>query len=754
MRASRRFVRLLSPLESSVHCYKWCVFISVVLFSCFGVVSTAARMRADMVAGRGGCIGGGVGGYGLVLASPSSSSSSSHNDATYYPAIDRPREADFVEKDPSGRYVRYDEVLGKGAFKTVYKAFDEVDGIEVAWNRVKIDDVMRSEEDLQKLYSEVHLLRSLKHESIISLYDSWVDEKKKTINMITELFTSGNLRQYRTKHKNVDMKAVKCWARQILSGLVYLHSHNPPVIHRDLKCDNIFVNGNHGEVKIGDLGLAIVMQQPTAKSVIGTPEFMAPELYEEQYNELVDVYSFGMCMLEMVTFEYPYSECKNPAQIYKKVTSGIKPASLSKVSDPQMKKFIEKCLLPASVRLSAIELLRDPFLHPENSLSAARDPLPLPKHCVVNPITVPPKSGTFSMELVSNSSKLSFSSCTESNLGSPRLPTIELIRVHRNNEFRLKGMKNEDNSVSLSLRIADSSGQVKNIHFLFYLDSDTAVAVAAEMVEQLELAEHDVAFIAEFIDYLMMTLHPGWKPSSACSSSGAFSCLVESPVQLNSRNSSSWNDSMVTKSPPPEESANMEQDLVSRLSVGNQYSHLEDGFSQLQFDYNSSPSLAHMDDQGSSSHGSVVSESIIEDAYLNDKETFGHRGYETDGGCSQGLAGRGSQLELMDPYFASQSRKITGNSIESTTIIDQSVVNADLSFPQLSTPSSDDMVILASNHSSAALLDTDPEEEMKEEIEAIEAQYRCWFQELARMKEKAVQVSRERCMAKKKLSVY
>lgn len=48
---------------------------------------------------------------------------------------------------------------------------------------------------------------------------------------------------------------------------------------------------------------------------------MAPELYEEEYNELVDIYSFGLCILEMVTCEYPYSECKNPAQIYKKVTS-------------------------------------------------------------------------------------------------------------------------------------------------------------------------------------------------------------------------------------------------------------------------------------------------------------------------------------------------------------------------------------------------------------------------------------------------
>lgn len=55
--------------------------------------------------------------------------------------------------------------------------------------------------------------------------------------------------------------------------------------------------------------------------ISGTPEFMAPEVYAEQYNELVDIYSFGMCLLEMVTFEYPYSECTHPAQIYKKVVS-------------------------------------------------------------------------------------------------------------------------------------------------------------------------------------------------------------------------------------------------------------------------------------------------------------------------------------------------------------------------------------------------------------------------------------------------
>lgn len=78
------------------------------------------------------------------------------------------------------------------------------------------------------------------------------------------------LYRYRKKHKHVDQRALKKWSRQILGGLHYLHRHNPPIIHRDLKCDNIFVNGNQGEVKIGDLGLATILcQAPLAHSVIG-----------------------------------------------------------------------------------------------------------------------------------------------------------------------------------------------------------------------------------------------------------------------------------------------------------------------------------------------------------------------------------------------------------------------------------------------------------------------------------------------------
>ncbi|KAH6832305.1 with no lysine kinase 3 [Perilla frutescens var. hirtella] len=390
-------------------------------------------------------------------------------------------EPEFVEVDPSGRYGRYKEVLGRGAFKKVYRAFDELEGIEVAWNQVKVADLLRNSVDLERLYSEVHLLKTLKHKNIIKFYNSWVDTKNEHINFITEIFTSGNLRQYRKKHKHVDVRALKKWSRQILEGLLYLHSHDPPVIHRDLKCDNIFVNGNQGEVKIGDLGLAAILEQArAAHSVIGTPEFMAPELYEEEYNELVDIYAFGMCLLELVTLEYPYVECANAAQIYKKVTAGIKPASLEKVKDPDVRKFIEKCIAKVADRLSAKDLLMDPFLLSEDSGI----------WCSLHP-----------------------QSCADDKANqydAENHPEDYLFEGSR--DFVVQGQRKDQNTIFLKLRIADSSGHIRNIHFPFDIEMDTSTDVASEMVEELDLTDHDVSVIAAMIDSEIQSHIPDWAP--------------------------------------------------------------------------------------------------------------------------------------------------------------------------------------------------------------------------------------------------
>ncbi|KAG8371567.1 hypothetical protein BUALT_Bualt13G0101400 [Buddleja alternifolia] len=386
----------------------------------------------------------------------------------------------YVETDPTGRYGRFEEILGKGAMKTVYKAIDEELGIEVAWNQVRLIDVLQSPDDLQRLYSEVHLLSTLNHDSIIRFYTSWVDVENRTFNFITEMFTSGTLREYRAKYKRVNIRAIKIWARQILEGLVYLHGHDPPVIHRDLKCDNIFVNGHLGQVKIGDLGLAAILKgSQRAHSVIGTPEFMAPELYEENYDELVDVYSYGMCVLEMITSEYPYSECTNPAQIYKKVISGKKPRAFYKVQDLDSQRFIGKCLETASKRLPAKELMLDPFLavdyfddHPDSNIE---------------------------------NQKPFLNDCTE-------LKQLQLNDDVPRTNMTITGKLNpEDGTIFLKVQIADKEGAVRNVFFPFDIVNDTPLDVANEMVKELEITDWRPSEIANMIDGEISGLVPDWK---------------------------------------------------------------------------------------------------------------------------------------------------------------------------------------------------------------------------------------------------
>nr|XP_020507509.1 serine/threonine-protein kinase WNK2-like isoform X7 [Labrus bergylta] len=249
-----------------------------------------------------------------------------------------------VSTSPGGRFLKFDIELGRGSFKTVYKGLDTDTWVEVAW--CELQERKLSKAERQRFKEEAEMLKALQHPNIVRFYDFWESpmKGKKCIVLVTELMTSGTLKTYLKRFKVMKPKVLRSWCRQILKGLHFLHTRAPPIIHRDLKCDNIFITGPTGSVKIGDLGLATLKRASFAKSVIGTPEFMAPEMYEEHYDEAVDVYAFGMCMLEMATSEYPYSECQNAAQIYRKVTSGVKPASYSKISDPEIKEIIGECI--------------------------------------------------------------------------------------------------------------------------------------------------------------------------------------------------------------------------------------------------------------------------------------------------------------------------------------------------------------------------------------------------------------------------
>ncbi len=142
------------------------------------------------------------------------------------------------------------------------------------------------------------------------------------------------------KHKNINMKVIKKWCVQILDVIKYLHDNN--IVHRDLKLNNILYNANRGNILLCDFGLAYKCHIKN-DDVVGTPGFMAPEIYTGNYGKKVDIWSFGMCMIELITGNIPYKN--NPVgTIYKNVTSGVLPSSINIIKNLKAKEIIFSCL--------------------------------------------------------------------------------------------------------------------------------------------------------------------------------------------------------------------------------------------------------------------------------------------------------------------------------------------------------------------------------------------------------------------------
>ena len=140
---------------------------------------------------------------------------------------------------------------------------------------------------------------------------------QKKVFIITEFIDGGEFVDF--IQKNFDEIELYKILKQILEGINYIHSMN--LIHRDLKSDNILIN-KEGLVKIIDFGLTtkpVVSESPQLlrqtsidpkkndkKAILGTPSFMAPEIYFENYDEKVDIYAFGMIIIHLVTKNIPF----------------------------------------------------------------------------------------------------------------------------------------------------------------------------------------------------------------------------------------------------------------------------------------------------------------------------------------------------------------------------------------------------------------------------------------------------------------
>uniref|UniRef100_A0A803YMA8 Protein kinase domain-containing protein n=3 Tax=Neognathae TaxID=8825 RepID=A0A803YMA8_MELGA len=270
--------------------------------------------------------------------------------------------------------------------QSTFLAMDTEEGVEVVWNELLFTDKKAFKAHEEKIKTMFEQLVLVDHPNIVKLHKYWLDVKdsKARVIFITEYVSSGSLKQFLKKtkknHKAMNARAWKRWCTQILSALSFLHSCEPPIIHGNLTSDTIFIQHN-GLIKIGsvwhrvfanalpdDLRSPIRIEREELRNL----HFFPPEYGQKTDGTAVDIFSFGMCALEMAVLEIQTNGDTRVSE------EAIMRARHS-LDDPNMREFILSCLtLNPDKRPTANSLLFHRVLFEVHSLKL------LAAHCFIN----------------------------------------------------------------------------------------------------------------------------------------------------------------------------------------------------------------------------------------------------------------------------------------------------------------------------------------------------------------------------------
>ena len=197
------------------------------------------------------------------------------------------------------------EIIGKGGFGIVYKL--EKDNKYYALKKILI--INSNEKEISKIKEEVDILSSFNNEYIVKYYSSFFE--KDYFNILMEYAGNSNLKQFILKYKNqecfIEEEIIKKIILQICFALKEIHKKK--LIHRDLTPENIFINENNNNIKIGDFGISKRLDSNNnyAKTMAGKFQYLAPEIIKgKKYTNKVDIYSFGCIIYELFTLNEYY----------------------------------------------------------------------------------------------------------------------------------------------------------------------------------------------------------------------------------------------------------------------------------------------------------------------------------------------------------------------------------------------------------------------------------------------------------------
>eukprot|EP00026_Physarum_polycephalum_P000314 Phypoly_transcript_00314.p1 GENE.Phypoly_transcript_00314~~Phypoly_transcript_00314.p1 ORF type:complete len:1738 (-),score=158.13 Phypoly_transcript_00314:23-5236(-) len=265
---------------------------------------------------------------------------------------------DVVMSDLESRKIDFSQVkiekeLAKGGYGIVFKG--EYNNQAVAVKQLILDeeasDMERNSKAFGVFRSEVWVMSGLRHPNIVQLLGFCVSP----MAMVMEFVPSGTLYKYLASNRNDPLDwsmRLKC-ASDIARGMKFLHTLNPPLMHRDFKSPNIMMASTLPAspvvCKVADFGLSSQMWVESLKERdIANPTWLAPEVISEtEYTVKSDVYSFGIILWELLTRQHPYQEfdCQFTSQLEQMIVEGTRPR-MPVECIPEYRKLITDCWQP------------------------------------------------------------------------------------------------------------------------------------------------------------------------------------------------------------------------------------------------------------------------------------------------------------------------------------------------------------------------------------------------------------------------
>ena len=228
--------------------------------------------------------------------------------------------------------------LGTGSYSEVFKVTRKSDNLPYALKKVSLGNL--SQKEVENALNEVRILASIHHEFIIGYKESFTMDHGKTLCIVMDYASDGDLYQKIVKNKKDRsyFQEETVWRILIsaVQALCCLHSLN--IYHRDIKSANIFLNKN-GSAVLGDLNVSKVAKNGILYTQTGTPYYASPEVWKDlPYDSKSDVWSLGCVFYEVLSLVPPFRE-KDMNGLFKKVTDG-KFEEPPKVFSPELVKLI------------------------------------------------------------------------------------------------------------------------------------------------------------------------------------------------------------------------------------------------------------------------------------------------------------------------------------------------------------------------------------------------------------------------------